>query len=34
MLELLEVQPEGSKAMTVSVMLNGKKIPVGTVVGE
>jgi len=33
-LELLEVQPEGSKAMTVSVMLNGKKIPVGTVVGE
>ena len=33
-LELLEVQPEGSKAMAVSVMLNGKKIPVGTVVGE
>ena len=29
-LSLLEVQPEGSKAMSVSVMLNGRKIPVGT----
>jgi len=29
-LSLLEVQPEGSRAMSVSVMLNGKKIPVGT----
>lgn len=33
-LELLEVQPEGSKAMPVAVMLNGRKIPIGTVVGE
>lgn len=29
-LELLEVQPEGSKAMPVAVMQNGKKIPLGT----
>lgn len=29
-LSLLEVQPEGSKAMSVAVMLNGRKIPVGT----
>lgn len=29
-LSLLEVQPEGSKPMNVSVMLNGRKIPVGT----
>jgi len=29
-LSLLEVQPEGSKAMGISVMLNGRKIPVGT----
>lgn len=31
-LELLEVQPEGSKAMAVSVMQNGRKIPVGTLI--
>ena len=29
-LSLLEVQPEGSKPMNISVMLNGRKIPVGT----
>lgn len=31
-LSLLEVQPEGSKAMPVSVMLNGRKIPEGTLI--
>ena len=29
-LSLIDVQPEGSRAMSASVMLNGKKIPVGT----
>ncbi|MBE6732780.1 MAG: methionyl-tRNA formyltransferase [Ruminococcaceae bacterium] len=29
-LSLLEVQPEGSKAMNIATMLNGRKIPVGT----
>lgn len=29
-LSLLEVQPEGSKPMNIAVMLNGRKVPVGT----
>lgn len=29
-ISLLEVQPEGSKAMNIATMLNGRKIPVGT----
>ena len=32
--KLLEIQPEGSKAMTAKQFLNGKKIAVGTVIGE
>ncbi len=31
---ITELQPEGSKAMTAKQMLNGKQIPIGTVVGE
>ena len=30
--ELVTVQPEGSKPMSAAQMLNGKKIPIGTVV--
>ncbi len=33
-IEILELQPEGSKAMTAKQMLNGKQIPLGTVIGE
>ncbi len=33
-IELLTVQPEGSKPMTAKQMLCGKAIPVGTVIGE
>lgn len=33
-IEILELQPEGSKAMTAKQMLCGKQIPLGTIVGE
>lgn len=33
-IRILELQPEGSKAMTAKQMLNGKQIPLGTVIGE
>ncbi len=33
-IEILELQPEGSKAMTAKQMLCGNHIPLGTVIGE
>lgn len=33
-IEILELQPEGSKRMTAKQFFNGKNIPLGTVVGE
>ncbi len=33
-INLLEIQPEGKSAMTAKQFLNGKKIPVGSLIGE
>jgi methionyl-tRNA formyltransferase len=33
-IEILELQPEGSKQMTAKQFLCGKNIPLGKVVGE
>ncbi len=33
-INILELQPEGSKAMTAKQMLCGKAVPIGTIIGE
>ena len=33
-INLLEIQPEGKSAMTAKQFLNGKKIEVGSIIGE